>query len=159
VLGFAVFQAGFRGDGAAAEVFSRTALAGGRGALTPAVEGSIHLRLAMARARLDDLSGAAAAIDVAEELLASADPEAEPAWIYWFTAGDLHGEAGESFMFARQPKTAITNLDQAVNSFETKSYGLVLKQPPRSSAVRLTTVGTPRRTPSISSTMISSPAE
>jgi hypothetical protein len=116
VLGFAAYQAGVEGDGAAAEAFSRTALAGGRGALTPAVEGSIHARLGMARARLDDLSGAAAAFDVAEKLLASADPEAEPAWIYWFTIGDLHGMAGESYMFAGQPKTATIHLDQAVNA-------------------------------------------
>ena len=41
VLGFGALQAGIRGDGVAAEAFSRIALAGGRGTLTPAVEGSI----------------------------------------------------------------------------------------------------------------------
>lgn len=115
VLGFAAYQAGFSGDGVAAEAFSRAALAGGRGVLTPAVEGSLQARLGMAHARKGDLSGAATAFEAAEELLISADAEAEPAWIYWFTIGDLHGIAGESFLFARRPDTAVTHLQQAVN--------------------------------------------
>jgi hypothetical protein len=114
VLGFAAYQAGFRGDGVAAEGFSRTALAGGRGALTPAVEGAMHARLGMGRARLGDLSGAAASFDIAEGLLTSSDREEEPDWIYWFTPGDLHGIAGESYMLANEPGSAIEHLNQAV---------------------------------------------
>ncbi|MBV8542813.1 MAG: hypothetical protein JO268_20160, partial [Pseudonocardiales bacterium] len=96
VLGFAAFQAGARGDGVAAEAFSRIALAGGRGALTPAVEGAVHARLGMGRAGLGDSPGAAASFDTAERLLTSSDPEEEPDWIYWFKVGDLHGIIGVS---------------------------------------------------------------
>jgi hypothetical protein len=49
VLGFAALQAANNGDGVAAEAFSRTALAGGRGTLTPAVEGSVYARLGSPR--------------------------------------------------------------------------------------------------------------
>jgi hypothetical protein len=115
VLGFAASQAGFRGDGVAAEAFSRTALAGGRGALTPAVEGTLHARLGMGRARLGDLSGAAASFDTAEGLLLSSDRTEEPDWIYWFTVDFLHGFAGESYMFANEPGTAIDHLNKAVD--------------------------------------------
>lgn len=115
VLGFAAKQAVERGDGTAAEALSRVALAGGRGALTPAVESSLHLRLGMARARLGDLSGAAGAFDAAEELFTSADPETEPVWIYWFTMSNVHANVGQGFLFARQPETAVTRLQQALN--------------------------------------------
>jgi hypothetical protein len=115
VLGFAAYQAGFRGDGIAAEALSRTALAGGRGALTPAVEGAMHARLGMGRARLGDLPGAAASFDTAEGLLTSSDLEGEPDWIYWFTISDLHGIAGEAYMRANEPGTAIEHLKQAVD--------------------------------------------
>jgi hypothetical protein len=115
VLGFAASQAGLRGDGVAAEGFSRTALAGGRGALTPAVEGAAHARLGMGRARLGDLAGAAASFDTAERLLTSSDPAQEPDWIYWFTVGELHGLIGHSYMFANKPGTAIEHLNQAVD--------------------------------------------
>ncbi len=114
VLGFAAYQAGVRGDGIAAEALSRTALAGGRGALTPAVEGAMHARLGMGRARLGDLSGAAASFDTAEGLLTSSDLEEEPDWIYWFTRGDLHGIAGQAYMLANQPGTAVEHLNQAI---------------------------------------------
>lgn len=114
VLGFAAYQAGTRGDGVAAEAFSRTALAGGRGALTPAVEGAMHARLGMGRARLGDLSGAAASFETAEGLLTSSDLEDEPDWIYWFTPGDLHGIAGQAYLFANQPRTAVEHLNQAI---------------------------------------------
>ena len=114
VLGFAAYQAGVRGDGIAAEALSRTALAGGRGALTPAVEGAMYARLGMGRARLGDLSGAAASFDTAEGLLTSSDLEEEPDWIYWFTPGDLHGIAGQAYMFANEPGTAVEHLNQAV---------------------------------------------
>ncbi len=115
VLGFAAIQASVRGDQFAAEAFSRTALAGGRATLTPAVEGSIYARLGMARARLGDPSGAAAAFETAEELLASSDPAEEPAWIYWFTVGDLHGVVGQSYLVANEPGTAVTHLKQAAD--------------------------------------------
>lgn len=114
VLGFAAYQAGVRGDGIAAEALSRIALAGGRGALTPAVEGAMHARLGMGRARLGDLSGAAASFDIAEGLLTSSDLEEEPDWIYWFTLGDLHGIAGQAYMLAHEPGTAVEHLNQAV---------------------------------------------
>ncbi len=114
VLGFAAYQAGVRGDGVAAEALSRTALAGGRGALTPAVEGAMHARLGMGRARLGDLLGAAASFDTAERLLTSSDLEDEPDWIYWFTVGDLHGIAGQAYMLANEPGTAVKHLNQAV---------------------------------------------
>ncbi|MGH3717582.1 MAG: hypothetical protein ACRDRI_01840 [Pseudonocardiaceae bacterium] len=120
VLGFAAYQAGVRGDGVAAEAFSRTALAGGRGTLTPAVEGAVHARLGMGRARLGDLPGAAASFDTAEGLLTSSDLEEEPDWIYWFTIGDLHGIAGQSYMFANEPGTAIEHLNQAVDGTSEK---------------------------------------
>jgi hypothetical protein len=114
VLGFAAYQAGASGDGVAAEPLSRIALAGGRGALTPAVEGAMHARLGMGRARLGDLSGAAASFETAEGLLTSSDREEEPDWIYWFTVGDLHGIAGESYMLANEPGVAVEHLHQAV---------------------------------------------
>ncbi|MBV9729235.1 MAG: hypothetical protein JO309_07510 [Pseudonocardiales bacterium] len=114
VLGFAAYQAGVRGDGVAAEALSRTALAGGRGALTPAVEGAMHARLGMGRARLGDLPGAAASFDTAEGLLTSADLEEEPDWIYWFTVADLHGIAGQAYILANEPGTAVKHLNQAV---------------------------------------------
>jgi len=114
VLGFAATQAAVKGDGVAAEAFSRTALAGGRGALTPAVEGAVYARLGRARARLGDLSGAAASFDAAEGLLTASDPEEEPDWIYWFTPSDLHGIVGQSYLFANQPGTAINHLKQAI---------------------------------------------
>lgn len=114
VLGFAAYQAGVRGDGIAAEALSRTALAGGRGALTPAVEGAMYARLGMGRARLGDLSGAASSFDIAEGLLISSDLEEEPDWIYWFTLGDLHGIAGQAYMLANEPGTAVEHLNQAV---------------------------------------------
>jgi hypothetical protein len=114
VLGFAAYQAGVRGDGAAAEGLSRTALAGGRGVLTSAVEGAMHARLGMGRARLGDLSGAAASFDTAEGLLTSSGLEDEPEWIYWFTVGDLHGIAGQAYILANEPGTAIGHLEQAV---------------------------------------------
>jgi len=115
VLGFAAFQAGARGDGVAAEAFSRIALAGGRGALTPAVEGAVHARLGMGRAGLGDSPGAAASFDTAERLLTSSDPEEEPDWIYWFKVGDLHGIIGVSYMVANEPGTAVEHLNQAVD--------------------------------------------
>jgi hypothetical protein len=115
VLGFAAYQAGVRGDGIAAEALSRTALAGGRGALTPAVEGAMHARLGMGRARLGDLSGAAASFDTAEGLLTSSDLEDEPDWIYWFTVGDLHGIAGQAYILANEPGIAVDHLNQAVS--------------------------------------------
>ncbi len=114
VLGFAAYQAGVRGDGVAAEALSRTALAGGRGALTPAVEGAMHARLGMGRARLGDLSGAAASFDTAEGLLTSSGLEDEPDWIYWFTLGDLHGIAGQAYLLANEPGIAVGHLNQAV---------------------------------------------
>jgi hypothetical protein len=114
VLGFGSYQAGITGDGVAAEALARTALAGGRGRLSPAVEGSVHARLGMGRARLGDLDGAAAAFDEAEALLSAADPEAEPEWIYWFTSGDLHGIAGQAYVFADRPDLATGHLDAAV---------------------------------------------
>jgi hypothetical protein len=115
VLGFAAYQAGVRGDGVAAEALSRTALAGGRGALTPAVEGAMHARLGMGRARLGDLPGAAASFDTAEGLLTSSDLENEPDWIYWFTVGDLHGIAGQAYILANEPGIAVEHLSQAVH--------------------------------------------
>lgn len=114
VLGFAAYQAGVRGDGVAAEALSRSALAGGRGALTPAVEGAMHARLGMGRARLGDLSGAAASFETAEGLLTSSDLEDEPDWIYWFNVGDLHGIAGQAYMLTNEPGTAVEHLNQAV---------------------------------------------
>jgi hypothetical protein len=68
-----------------------------------------------ARARLGDLSGAAAAFETAEGFLTASDPEAEPDWIYWFTASDLHGIVGYSYLFAHEPGTAIHRLIQAVD--------------------------------------------
>lgn len=115
VLGFAAYQAGMRSDGEAAEAFSRTALAGERGALTSAVEGAVHARLGMGRALVGDLAGAAASFDTAERLLTSSDHEEEPDWIYWLTLGDLHGIIGESYMLANEPGTAIAHLNQAVD--------------------------------------------
>jgi tetratricopeptide (TPR) repeat protein len=115
VLGFAAYQAGIRGDGVAAEAFSRTALAGGRGTLTPAVEGAVHARLGMGRARLGDLPRAAASFETAEGLLTSSDLEEEPDWIYWFTVGDLYGIIGQSYMFANEPGTAIEHLNHAID--------------------------------------------
>ncbi|MGH3833279.1 MAG: hypothetical protein ACRDRS_23060, partial [Pseudonocardiaceae bacterium] len=115
VLSFAAVQAGIRGDGVAEEAFSRTALAGGRGALTPAVEGAAHARLGEGRARLGDLPGALASFDTAERLLTSSDPAAEPDWIYWFKIGDLHGVIGRSYMLANEPGTAVEHLNQAVD--------------------------------------------
>jgi tetratricopeptide (TPR) repeat protein len=114
ILGFAAYQAAWGHDGAAAEGFGRAALAGARGGLTPAVEGSIHARLGMARATLGDLPGAAAAFEQAETFLAAADPAVEPDWIYWFTPGDLHGIAGESYLAASQSALAIGHLQAAV---------------------------------------------
>lgn len=114
ILGFAAGQAAFRGDGVAAEGLSRTALAGGRGALTPAVEGSVHLGLGRGRACLGDLSGAAASFDTAEALLASSDPEGEPDWIYWFTVGELHGIVGQTYLLAHEPETAVGHLHQGI---------------------------------------------
>ena len=64
-----------------------------------------------------DLSGAAASFDTAERLLSSSDREDEPDWIYWFTVADLHGIAGESYMFANQPGTAVEHLQQAVDGY------------------------------------------
>jgi hypothetical protein len=115
VLSFASLQAGFRGDGVAAEAFARTAIAGKRGRLTPAVESAAHARLGMARARLGDLPGAAAAFDAAETLLAASDPAAEPDWIYWFTPADLHGVVGKAYLMAGRPATAVGHLDTAVS--------------------------------------------
>ncbi|MGH3718301.1 MAG: hypothetical protein ACRDRI_05540 [Pseudonocardiaceae bacterium] len=115
VLAFATGQAGVRGDGVAAEAFSRTALAGGRGTLTPAVEGAVHARLGEGRARSGDLPGAAASFDTAEALLTSSDRAEEPDWIYWFTVSDLHGIVGRSYLVANEPRTAIEHLDQAVD--------------------------------------------
>jgi tetratricopeptide (TPR) repeat protein len=115
VLGFAAGQAAARNDGAVAEAFCGLALAGGRGALTPAVESSIHARLGMARARLGDLAGATAAFEAAEELLAAAETEAEPAWIYWFTMSGIHGITGQSLMWGGRPEKAVTYLHQAVD--------------------------------------------
>lgn len=115
VLGFSAYQAGVQGDGVAAEAFARTALtSASRGGLTPAVEGSIHARLGLARARLRDLPGAAEAFDNAEALLSESIPEEEPDWIYWFTPGDLHGIAGQSYMFAHEPGTAVSHLEAAI---------------------------------------------
>lgn len=115
VLGFASYQAGVQGDGVAAEAFAQTALTSvARGGLTPAVEGSIYARLGLARARLGDLKGAAAAFDAAESHLESSTPDEEPEWIYWFTPGDLHGIAGQSYMFARDPNAATSHLEAAV---------------------------------------------
>jgi len=68
----------------------------------------------MGRARLGDLPGAAASFDAAEELLTSSDYEEEPDWIYWFTVGDLHGIAGQTYMLADEPGLAVQHLDQAV---------------------------------------------
>jgi hypothetical protein len=115
VLGFAALQAVLSGDGVAAEAFSRMTLAGGRGTLTPAVEAATYTRLGSARARLGDLPGAAAAFETAEGFLTASDPEAEPDWIYWFTADDLHGIVGYSYLFAHEPGTAIHHLTQAVD--------------------------------------------
>jgi hypothetical protein len=114
VLGFGAAQAGSRGDGVAAEAFSRIALAGGRGTLTPAVEGSIHARLGRGLTLLGDLSGAAASFDTAEGLLLSSDSAEEPDWIYWFTLGDLHGIEGKSYLLANKPGVAVEHLQQAV---------------------------------------------
>lgn len=113
ILGFAAIQASVRGDGAAAEALARTGLAGGRGQLTPAVESSLHSRLAMARARLGDVDGVSAAVDQAEEILSQSDPDAEPDWIYWYTLADLHGGAGDAYLWANQPATAVPHLRQA----------------------------------------------
>lgn len=116
VLGFAAVQAGARGDGVAAEAFSRTALAGGRGTLTPAVEAHLHAGLGMGRARLGDLPGAAASFDTADRLLSSSAPEEEPDWMYWFDVGDLRGMMGQSYLLANQPGSAIAPFQQAVDS-------------------------------------------
>jgi hypothetical protein len=114
ILGFAAYQDGTRGDAVAAEGLSRAALAGGRGGLTPAVEGSLHARLGMARARVGDMDGAAAAFDAAENLLNRSDSAEEPEWIYWFTPGDLHGIAGESYLAFQRSDIALEHLRQAV---------------------------------------------
>lgn len=115
ILGFAAYQAGTRGDVVAAESLSRSALAGGRGMLTPAVEGSLHARLGMARARLGDASGASAAFAAADEFLARSEPEAEPRWIYWFTPADKDGIAGESYLAGGRTDLALAHLRSAAD--------------------------------------------
>jgi hypothetical protein len=113
ILGFAAIQAAVLGDGAAAEGFARTGLAGGRGELTPAVESSLYGRLGLARARFGDISGVAAAVEQAEAILERSDREAEPDFMYWYTIADLHGGAGDAYLWANQPATAIPHLRRA----------------------------------------------
>lgn len=115
ILGFAAYQAGSRGDAVACESFSRAALAGARGTLTPAVEGSIQARLGMARARMLDHNAAAAAFGEAEELLSRSEPDNEPVWIYWFTPEDLWGIAGESDLVTGRSESAIDRLRHAAD--------------------------------------------
>lgn len=115
ILGFAAYQAGAGGDTVAAEALSRAALANSRGALTPAVEGSLHARLGMARARIGDADGAARAFEEAESLLARSDPQSEPDWIYWFTNADKDGIAGESYLAGGDIDGALVHLRAAVD--------------------------------------------
>lgn len=114
ILGFAACQAGGRGDAVACETFARTALSGGRGLLTPAVEGSLNARLCTARARQGDADGAVRAFDAAQNLLGRVDWGDEPNYMYWFTDADLHGIAGKACMMTGRHHDAIEHLTEAV---------------------------------------------
>lgn len=114
-LAFASRQAAVKKDAVAAESLARAALSGGRGQLTPAVQASIHARLANARARLGDENGFRRTLDEAEALLAASDPANEPPWIYWFGIADLHGLAGEGALEAGLYDFALENLSLAAS--------------------------------------------
>jgi hypothetical protein len=101
-----------------------------------------------ARARLGDLSGAAAAFETAEGFLTASDPEAEPDWIYWFTASDLHGIVATPTcsLTSRGPLSTVLSkpsMEPARNLLVIGHCGLATRQPPRFSTETWTKANTP----------------
>ncbi|MGH3797155.1 MAG: hypothetical protein ACRDSP_19965 [Pseudonocardiaceae bacterium] len=113
ILGFMSIQAAFSDNPRDGVVLAESALNSAR-ELTPAVEASLHARLALSAARIGDGQTWQRSQDGAFDLLARSAPENEPTWIYWFTQADAHGIAGQALLALERPKQAENHLQRAV---------------------------------------------
>ncbi len=113
ILGFMSTQAAFSSSPKDAVVLAESALNGAR-ELTPAVEASLHARLARGAARAGDATSWERSHDRVFDLLARSVPEDEPPWIYYFTEADARGIAGQSLLALDRPKQAESQLRDAV---------------------------------------------
>jgi tetratricopeptide (TPR) repeat protein len=84
------------------------------GALTPAVAGSLYLRLAEGAAKVGDAYTSKRAQDRASESLRRTDPEGEPSWIYWFNQAELDASIGQAALRLGQFADAGEHLRAAV---------------------------------------------
>ncbi|HEU0090167.1 MAG TPA: hypothetical protein VFQ77_21350 [Pseudonocardiaceae bacterium] len=113
VLGFMAIQAAFSDSPKDAVLLTESGLAVAH-ELTPAVEASLHARLARGAARAGDAATWERANDRAFDLLSRSVPDNEPPWIYSFTQADAHGLAGQALLALGRPKQAESELRRAV---------------------------------------------
>ncbi|MGH4018208.1 MAG: hypothetical protein ACRDT0_02970, partial [Pseudonocardiaceae bacterium] len=97
ILSYMSVQAAFSSSPKDAVVLAGSALDGAR-ELTPAVQASLHARLARGAAYAGDATTCERSQDRVFDLLGRSVPEDEPRWIYWFTEADAHGIAGQSLL-------------------------------------------------------------
>jgi hypothetical protein len=93
-------------DPRAAARLAESALAGAKGELSPAMESWIQASLASSAARAGDSATVTRAQGRMFELTAQVDPEAEPPYIYWWSASDAHAHAGLSALALGNPREA-----------------------------------------------------
>jgi tetratricopeptide (TPR) repeat protein len=85
--------------------------------LTPAVAGSLYVRLANAAAHLGDAYTVKRSLDSAAELLHRSNPDEEPDWIYWFDQTQFNALAGQTALRLKRFTEAETHLRGAVALF------------------------------------------
>jgi hypothetical protein len=98
-------------------------------ALTPAVAASLYGRLAVGAGGIGEELTARRAQDRGFELLTRSAPADEPSWIYWYTEGAAHYDAGKSLLFLARPADAEPYLRRAVSMLDpscVRDRGLML---------------------------------
>ncbi|MGH3942891.1 MAG: hypothetical protein ACRDTG_30570 [Pseudonocardiaceae bacterium] len=113
ILGNMSAQAAFSDSPRDAVVFAESGLTVAR-ELTPAVEASLHARLARGAAYVGDAKTWERSHGRVLDLLSRSVPENEPPWIYFFTEDHAHGIAGESLLALGRPKQAESHLRDAI---------------------------------------------
>ncbi len=112
ILGFMSIQAKYR-DPRDAVRMAESALSRTND-LTPAIAASLSGRLTISAAYAGDATTAERAQGRMFELMAAADPAAEPAYMYWWSEAEAHYFAGQSALVLDKPRQAETHYRTAV---------------------------------------------
>ncbi len=112
-------QANYLGRYNEALQFARAAQTGAAGRATPTVSAMFLAMEARALASSGDARMCAQVLNRAEQMFAQRDPSRDPAWISYFDALELAGEAAHCFRELRQPRETQLFAAQAIDPVDT----------------------------------------